>query len=295
MYANDGSNVLPGNSRPNCRTVAVFHESVTRNERDTEEVDVKMSIFTPTNQKRLTNVAIVRLKKGGKRFEIACYNNKVMNWRNKLEKDIDEVLQTHAVFTNVSKGQVAKTDDIKRVFGTESHEEVCLQILAMGDLQVSEKERTLDRESIFKEIATIVAEKCVNPETKRPYTVTMIETAMKSDLHFSVNPNKNAKQQALEVIRMFKESGTIKIDRAQMRLRIEAPSKEGKSIKEKISKLASKVEEEEFSSDSYEVIFLTDPGNYRELDEIVRSDCRGKGRLEVLDLKEAVEGDEMIG
>ena len=81
-------------------------------------------------------------------------------------------------------------------------------------------ERTLDRESTLKEIATIVAEKCVNPETKRPYTVTMIENAMKSDLHFSVNPNKNAKQQALEVIRMFKESGTIKIDRAQMRLRI---------------------------------------------------------------------------
>ena len=60
----------------------------------------------------------------------------------------------------------------------------------------------------------------MNPETKRPYTVTMIENAMKSDLHFSVNPNKNAKQQALEVIRMFKESGTINIDRAQMRLRI---------------------------------------------------------------------------
>ena len=98
-----------------------------------------MSIFTPTNQKRLTNVAIVRLKKGGKRFEIACYNNKVMNWRNKLEKDIDEVLQTHTVFTNVSKGQGAKNEDLKRVFGTESHDEVCLEILAKGDLQVSEK------------------------------------------------------------------------------------------------------------------------------------------------------------
>jgi len=254
-----------------------------------------MSIFTPTNQKRLTNVAIVRLKKGGKRFEIACYNNKVMNWRNKLEKDIDEVLQTHTVFTNVSKGQVAKTDDLKRIFGTEVHEEVCLQILAKGDLQVSEKERTLDRESTLKEIATIVAEKCVNPDTKRPYTVTMIEAAMKNDLHFSVNPNKNAKQQALEVIRAFKESGSIRIDRAQMRLRIEAPSKEGKAIKERITKLASRVEEEEFCSDSFEIVFLVDPGRYRELDEIVRSECKGRGRLEVLDLKEAVEGDEAFG
>ena len=41
-------------------------------------------IFTPTNQKRLTNVAVVRLKKAGKRFEIACYPNKVTSWRNKV-------------------------------------------------------------------------------------------------------------------------------------------------------------------------------------------------------------------
>lgn len=33
-------------------------------------------------QKRLTNVAVVRYKKFGKRFEIACYKNKVLNWRN---------------------------------------------------------------------------------------------------------------------------------------------------------------------------------------------------------------------
>jgi hypothetical protein len=33
--------------------------------------------FTPVNQIRLTNVAIVRQKKGGNRFEIACYRNKV--------------------------------------------------------------------------------------------------------------------------------------------------------------------------------------------------------------------------
>lgn len=38
-------------------------------------------IFTPTNQIRLTNVAIVRQKKRGKRFEIACYKNKVVSWR----------------------------------------------------------------------------------------------------------------------------------------------------------------------------------------------------------------------
>lgn len=41
-----------------------------------------------------------------------------------------------------------------------------------------------------------ISDKCVNPETKRPYPVTFIEKAMK-DVHFSVKPNRNAKQQVL--------------------------------------------------------------------------------------------------
>jgi ribosome maturation protein SDO1 len=67
---------------------------------------------------------------------------------------------------------------------------------------VSDKERHQQLENSFKEIATIVADKCVNPETKRPYTVTMIEQAMK-DAHYSINPTKSSKQQALEVIFTF--------------------------------------------------------------------------------------------
>lgn len=61
------------------------------------------AVGTPINQVRLTNVAYVRLQKRGKRFEIACYRNKVLNWRNKIETDIGEVLQIDTIFTNVSK------------------------------------------------------------------------------------------------------------------------------------------------------------------------------------------------
>lgn len=68
------------------------------------------------------------------------------------------------------------------------------QILAKGELQVSDKERQTQLETMFRDIATIVAEKCVNPETKRPYTVSLIERAMK-DIHYSVKANKSTKQQ----------------------------------------------------------------------------------------------------
>jgi ribosome maturation protein SDO1 len=62
-------------------------------------------------------------------------------------------------------------------------------------VQISDRERSHKLESLYRDIVTTVAEKCVNPETKRPYTVTMIESAV-GQLHISVNPNRSAKQQA---------------------------------------------------------------------------------------------------
>jgi len=46
-----------------------------------------------------------------------------------------------------------------------------LQILEKGELQVSGKEREAQLSSQFRDIATIVMEKTINPETRRPYTL----------------------------------------------------------------------------------------------------------------------------
>ncbi|CAL8334251.1 unnamed protein product [Boreogadus saida] len=249
-----------------------------------------MSIFTPTNQIRLTNVAVVRMKRGGQRFEIACYKNKVVSWRSGAEKDLDEVLQTHSVFVNVSKGQVAKKDDLSKSFGTDDITEVCKQILSKGELQVSDKERQGQLETMFRDIATIVAEKCVNPETKRPYTVSLIERAMK-DIHYSVKAHKSTKQQALEVIKQLKKS--MEIQRAHMRLRLVLPAKEGKKLKERLKPLLKVVESEDFD-EQLEMVCLVDPGCFREIDELIRCETKGRGSLEVLNLKDVEEGDEKL-
>ena len=107
-------------------------------------------------------------------------------------------------------------------------------------MQVSDKERTQHLETTFKEIASIISGKCVNPETKRPYTISMIEQAMR-DIHFSVHPNRNAKQQvctdvflfflnhilsqALDVIRQLKQTNNIPIQQAQMRVQLNIPGR----------------------------------------------------------------------
>ncbi len=65
-------------------------------------------IFTPSNRIQLTNVAVVRLKKGGQRFEIACYKNKVKDVENTFEALY--AMQTFFIFlSRLSRGATRST------------------------------------------------------------------------------------------------------------------------------------------------------------------------------------------
>jgi ribosome maturation protein SDO1 len=136
------------------------------------------SNLQPSNQIKLTNVSLVRTKKGKKRFEIACYKNKVLEYRSGNEKDLDNVLQIPNVFLNVSKGQVAPNEDLEKAWPGKTREEIVLEILTKGELQVGEKERAAGLESVRREVVGWVAERVVDPRTKRVYTPGMIEKAL---------------------------------------------------------------------------------------------------------------------
>lgn len=114
------------------------------------------------------------------------------------ERDLDEVLQTTAIFSNVSKGVLAKKEDLMLVFGTDDAAKISIKILAEGELQVSDKERKLELDTLFRDVAGILSDKCINPKSKKPYTIGVLERALK-DIHFSVDPKRPAKTQAFEV------------------------------------------------------------------------------------------------
>jgi ribosome maturation protein SDO1 len=121
-------------------------------------------------------------------------------------------MQISNVFVNVSKGEVAKSEDLQKAFGSSNVTEIVKevggvtrpgfvvakldekQILKKGEVQVGEKERERDLSTLRKEIATLVSEKCVDPTSQMPYPVGMIEKAM-SKAGFSVKQGKTAKSQ----------------------------------------------------------------------------------------------------
>ncbi|EDU43510.1 Shwachman-Bodian-diamond syndrome protein [Pyrenophora tritici-repentis] len=213
-----------------------------------------VGINQPSNQIKLTNVSLVRMKKGKKRFEIACYKNKVLEWRTKNEKDLSNVLQIENVFLNVSKGQVAPKADLEKAFPKKSLEEIIIDILDHGELQVGEKERNAELERTKNEVIDIVAGKLVDPKTKRVYTTGMIEKALdqlssaaatqqgekdkgesKEDGEdkgkakelpkwTGIVTNKSSKSQALFAMKALIAHQPIPVARMQMKLRVTCPT-----------------------------------------------------------------------
>ncbi|KAE8911328.1 hypothetical protein PF005_g12475 [Phytophthora fragariae] len=247
-------------------------------------------ISQPVGKIVLTNVAVVRMRKGGKRFEIACYKNKVFNWRNGVEEDIDEVLQIAKVYENVSKGKFAKKSDWAKAFGVQSEEQACRAILDHGELQVSEGERKALVENMYRDIATIVADKCVNPTSNRPYPYTVIERVMK-EIHYAVIPNRSAKQQALELIKKLPEH--IPLARAKMKIQVTTPASGAQAIKAGLLKEEAEIVEQT-GSETVRMVVLITPGSYRIVNSLVQEHTGGQGSLEVIDLKSHQEGEHTI-
>ena len=125
-----------------------------------------------------------------------------MDYRQGLEQDLSEVLQTERVFVNVSKGEFAKAKDLQKVFGTKNEEEVSKLILTKGQLQVSDKERQQQLEQTTAQIADWISKNCVNSTSDRPYTINQIRHAMQQ-ANFSVHPTKPLKRQNLDCVKLL--------------------------------------------------------------------------------------------
>jgi len=222
-------------------------------------------------------VVYVRMQKCGVRFEIACYPNKVDEWRRQVETELDQVLQTPHIYNNVSQGQLANNSDLKKAFGTTDSKKISLEILDKGEIQISGEERKETVTKLYKDVAQIIAEKCINSETKEALTTTTVEKAMK-ECHVSLVPNKTAKQQALVVIKLLMENSSLPIERAKMRLQLSLPTPSYELLKEQVNKLLISTESVEDRDGMTTVVCLIEPSVFREIDQLIKKD----GKTEVL-------------
>lgn len=137
------------------------------------------NINQPSNRINLTNVSLVRYRKKKSRFELACYKNKLLEYRSGTETDLDNVLQVPTIFLNVSKGAAAPNSELEKCFGKGfDRGQVVKEILEKGEIQVGAGERREERERLEKEVLDLVGGRLVDPVSKRVYTTGMIRKAL---------------------------------------------------------------------------------------------------------------------
>lgn len=78
-----------------------------------------------------------------KMFEIACYPNKVINWRNGVEKNLSEVLQTEEIYVDGENGSLANQKDLKKYFPDMEKNDIIKLILEKGKMQMGKEEKDL--------------------------------------------------------------------------------------------------------------------------------------------------------
>ncbi|KAI3925917.1 hypothetical protein MKW98_028053 [Papaver atlanticum] len=229
----------------------------------------KGNSIKPAGQKKLTNIAVVRYTKSYRRFEVACFKNKVLSWRSGAEKHIDEVLQSHTVYSSVSKGVIARSDDMLWCFGTADITANCMEILQKGELQVGGMER--------------------DTQAKRPYSVGMIERLMR-EIHFSVDPHDKPKKQAIQVIRELQKHYPIK--RTPMRLKLVVPEEGLPFLMEKLNSWSAEiVSQDGYGNQLVALVCEIAPSFFRDCDALVRN---YHGRVEIVEVSVHFEKDANV-
>lgn len=173
----------------------------------------------PVGQKILTNVSIVKLKFGKSRFELACYPNKIQDYRNKKEKDIDEVLQSKEIYTNAIKGDLVPKKVLKEVFPKMTYQDIIKLILDKGDIQTGEKERDEGKANLKRYISNIIVQKTYNTDNGLPFPQDIITKAL-DNINFKYNEKDNEKKQAMRGIKELISHKILPIERRLMQLKL---------------------------------------------------------------------------
>jgi ribosome maturation protein SDO1 len=162
---------------------------------------------------------IARITRDGEHFEILVKPQPALNYRLDKISSISEVLVADTIFTDANKGTKAGEDKLRSAFKTVDTKEVATIILRKGTLQLTTDQRRQLTAEKRKQIIAFIARQAVDPKTTLPHPPIRVEQAMEQ-IRYSIDPFKEAEEQAKEVMKLLRPILPLKIEQVQVRVRI---------------------------------------------------------------------------
>jgi len=175
-----------------------------------------------TRRLDLTGKSVVRAKIFGNRFEIIVNPELALKYKmGLLEEEIDilDILEMDEIWANASKGEKVPDDILEHSFETTDLRQIVQTILEKGELNLTQEQRQEFFEKKRKQIITLLAKTCINPQTRTPHPPTRLENAMK-EAKVMINPAVSAESQLKEVIQQLRTVIPISMETVKLAVKI---------------------------------------------------------------------------
>lgn len=161
---------------------------------------------------------IARLSIRGEHFEILVNPDLAWKFKSGKQVDLDEVLVSEIIYRDARKGFKASEESLLKAFGTTDLHRIAEIIIRRGSLQLTAEQRRELIEAKRRQIINFISRNCIDPRTGLPHPPKRIELAM-AEASVSIDPFKDADEQALNVIKALRTILPLKIAHVTIRVR----------------------------------------------------------------------------
>jgi len=162
---------------------------------------------------------IARSKTHGHNFEILVDCANALALREGKNVSMRDVLAAMQVFSDAKKGLVASETAMKQIFGTSDPEEVAIEIIKTGEIQLTQDYREKLREEKKRQIISIIHRNGVDPKTHLPHPPQRIENAF-AEAKFHVDEFRSVQEQVQEALKRLRPILPIKFEIKELAIKI---------------------------------------------------------------------------
>lgn len=168
-----------------------------------------------------TKYTVVRLTRGGEKFEILVDPDLALAYKEEKKRDVSKILIVDAVFTDARKGTRASAEKMESNFGTSDPMKVATIILERGRLQLTAEQRRKMIEQKRRQIIYLITRNYIDPRTKLPHPPLRIEQAM-GQVHLPIDPFKDAEEQVQTFVKALRPILPLSMERISLAIKISA-------------------------------------------------------------------------
>ncbi len=162
---------------------------------------------------------IARLSVGGERFEIMVKPQAALDYKLGKPVGMSQLLVVNTIFTETSKGMKASDEKLLIAFKTTDPIQIAETVMKRGELQLTTEQRRELVEEKKKQIIAFICRHALDPRTGLPHPPLRVEQAI-SQIRISIDPFRNAEEQAREVIQALRPVLPLKIEQIRVAVKI---------------------------------------------------------------------------